>query len=198
MDVVALAWPLAGRVGFGAIAGGAPRAEGSHWTERAQALLAPLLHAAALDGATMRTLLTWVDRRQALPAQQILAGEPGRSTELAAISSMASSATDERELSASGPPPQVRSPGSLRPGVGCNVSPRFRRRPVRDLLGHHLHCRASSPPAPGRPMVVGLIDDIRHATYARSAASNSGACAGSSGPCPRRGGQHRPVPTFLP
>ena len=56
---------------------------GSHWTERAQALLAPLLHAAALDGADMRTLLTWVDRHQALPAQQILAGAPGRTTELA-------------------------------------------------------------------------------------------------------------------
>ena len=34
---------------------GAPRCRASHWTERAQALLAPLLHAAALDGADMRT-----------------------------------------------------------------------------------------------------------------------------------------------
>ncbi len=58
----------------GAAGTGAVRGESSHWTERAQALLAPLLHAAALEGQDMRTLLTWVDRRQALPAQQALAG----------------------------------------------------------------------------------------------------------------------------
>ena len=54
-----------------------PRTGSSHWTERAQALLAPLLHAAAREGGDMRTVLMWVDRRQALPAQQALSGPPG-------------------------------------------------------------------------------------------------------------------------
>ena len=35
---------------------GIARAEGSHWTERAQSLLAPLLHAAALEGAAWRRI----------------------------------------------------------------------------------------------------------------------------------------------
>lgn len=35
----------------------------THWVERAQALLAPLLQAAALSGADMATLLSWLQRR---------------------------------------------------------------------------------------------------------------------------------------
>ena len=86
-------------VGASSSVRGGARAESSHWTERAQALLAPLLHAASLDGTDMRTLLTWVDRRQALPAQQILAAEPGRNTELARNLLDGIVTTDERELS---------------------------------------------------------------------------------------------------
>ena len=94
-------------VGSGSTGRAQLRGDGSHWNERAQALLAPLLHAAAIGEVDMRTLLTWVDRRQALPAQQILAGEPGRSTELArnlldgimatAIGSSAASGPQRRE-----------------------------------------------------------------------------------------------------
>ena len=47
----------------------------------------------------MRTVLTWVDRRQALPAQQILAGEPGGATQLARNLLDGIVSTDERELS---------------------------------------------------------------------------------------------------
>jgi type IV secretion system protein VirD4 len=36
--------------------------ESAHWTERAEALLAPLLHAAHLQGAGIETVLTWVLR----------------------------------------------------------------------------------------------------------------------------------------
>ena len=162
-------------VGSASIAGGAPRAEGSHWTERAQALLAPLLHAAALDGATMRTLLTWVDRRQALPAQQILAGEPGRSTELARNLLDGIVATDERELSgiwstASGSLTGFRSDQAL----DATSHPDF----DADRFVTSSDTIYIAAPAHRQrlvaPMVVGLIDDIRHATYARSAASEHG------------------------
>src|ERR1035437_1444707 len=51
---------------------GTAQNDSTHWNERAQSLLAPLLYAAALDGADMRTVLTWVDRRKSLPAQTIL------------------------------------------------------------------------------------------------------------------------------
>ena len=78
----------------------------------------------------MRTLLTWVDRRQALPAQQILAGEPGRSTELARNLLDGIVATDERELSgiwstASGALTGFRSDQALE----ATVAPRLRSRP---------------------------------------------------------------------
>jgi hypothetical protein len=43
-----------------------------HWTERAQTLLAPLLHAAALEGVEMAGLLRWVERREASHAMAIL------------------------------------------------------------------------------------------------------------------------------
>jgi type IV secretion system protein VirD4 len=157
-------------VGSASIVGGAPRAEGSHWTERAQALLAPLLHAAALDGASMRTLLTWVDRRQALPAQQILAGEPGRATELARNLIDGIVATDERELSgiwstASGSLTGFRSDQALE----ATSHPDFDANRFVDSSDTIYIAAPAHRQRLVAPMVVGLIDDIRHATYARSA-----------------------------
>ncbi len=46
--------------------------ESAHWTERAEALLAPLLHAAHLGGAGMDTVLRWVLRQELEPAQATL------------------------------------------------------------------------------------------------------------------------------
>ena len=125
---------------------------GSHWTERAQALLAPLLHAAALDGADMRTLLTWVDRHQALPAQQILAGAPGRTTELARNLLDGIAATDARELSgiwstASGSLAGFRSDQALE----ATAEPTFDPPRFVAVGGHHLHRGVGPPPGRGGP-----------------------------------------------
>ncbi len=119
----------------------------------------------------MRTLLTWVDRRQALPAQRILAGRPGRSTELARNLLDGIVATDERELSG------IWSTAS---GVADRVpirSSRWRPPPTRISTPRSSCDRRTPSTSPLRPiarrMVApdggGLIDDIRHATYARSA-----------------------------
>ncbi len=153
---------------------GGPRAlrgDNSHWTERAQALLAPLLHAGALDGTDMRTVLTWVDRRQALPAQQILAGEPGRPTELARNLLDGIAATDERELSgiwstASGALSAFRSDPALEITSEPDFDPsRFVRSSDTIYISAPAHRQASVA-----PMVVGLVEDIRRAAYARHAA----------------------------
>ncbi len=98
----------------------------------------------------MRTVLTWVDRRQALPAQQILAGEPGGATELARNLLDGLVATDERELSgiwstASGALGGFRSEAAL----AATDRPRLRSRPLRAFGGHHLHRRPGPPPGPG-------------------------------------------------
>jgi type IV secretion system protein VirD4 len=72
------------------------RGESAHWTERAEALLAPLLHAAHLEGSGMATVLSWVLRQDLGPAASVLAGERVRlgSDVLAGIE-----ATDPREQS---------------------------------------------------------------------------------------------------
>ena len=47
----------------------------AHWTERAEALLAPLLHAAHLQGSGMDQVMSWLLRHQAGPAGSVLAAE---------------------------------------------------------------------------------------------------------------------------
>jgi type IV secretion system protein VirD4 len=159
-----------GEVGSAAAGRAAPRGEGSHWTERAQSLMAPLLHAAALGGADMRTLLTWVDRRQALPAQQILAGEPEQPTQLARNLLDGIIATDERELSgiwstASGSLTGFRSDQALNATADPDFDPaRFVTSSDTIYIAAPAHRQVLVA-----PMVVGLIDDIRQATYARGA-----------------------------
>ena len=52
-----------------------PQTRGStdaHWVERAQALLAPLLHAAALNGGELAVVLSWLHRRQLLQPVSLL------------------------------------------------------------------------------------------------------------------------------
>jgi type IV secretion system protein VirD4 len=157
-------------VEVGSAATGSDRSDGSHWHERAQALLAPLMHAAALDGADMRTLLTWVDRRQALPAQQILAMGPGPSTALGRNLLDGIVSTDERELSAiwsttSGVLTGFRTDDTLEVTARPNFDPdRFVRSSDTIYIAAPAHRQALVA-----PMVVGLIADIRQATYARSA-----------------------------
>ncbi|MGH8980659.1 MAG: type IV secretory system conjugative DNA transfer family protein [Acidimicrobiales bacterium] len=48
-----------------------------HWTERAGSLLGPLLHAAALSGEPMRTVVHWVDRHDGSRALSVLEGHYG-------------------------------------------------------------------------------------------------------------------------
>ncbi len=150
---------------------GSMRPEASHWTERAEALLAPLLHAAAVSGVDMRTVLTWVDRRIALPAQQVLSAAPGPGSELARNLLDGIVATDPRELSgiwstASGALSGFRSDQALE----ATASPNFEaRRFVRSSDTIYIATPAHRQ-ALVAPMVVGLLEDIRQAAYADAAA----------------------------
>jgi type IV secretion system protein VirD4 len=149
---------------------GLAQGDGSHWTERAQALLAPLLHAAALDGADMRTVLTWVDRHQALPAQQILAGAPGRTTELARNLLDGIAATDARELSGiwsttSGTLSGFRSD----PALQTTTDPTFDPAQFVASSDTIYIAAAAHEQALVAPLVVGLLEDVRRAAYARHA-----------------------------
>ena len=150
---------------------GIARAEGSHWTERAQSLLAPLLHAAALEGADMRTVLTWVDRRQALPAQQALSALDGGDRGIARDLLDGIVTTDERELSgiwstASGALGGFRSTEALAATADPDFDPTaFVHTSDTVYIAAPAHHQALVA-----PLVVGLLDDIRRAAYARAAA----------------------------
>lgn len=146
-------------------------ADASHWTERAQALLAPLLHAAALEEADMRTVLTWVDRRQALPAQQALPIGGGGDGVIARDLLDGIVSTDERELSgiwstASGALGGFRSEQALAATCDPDFDPASFVASGDTVYvaapAHHQVLVA--------PLVVGLLDDVRRAQYRRAAA----------------------------
>ena len=159
-----------------AVSSGSPgmvRPESSHWNERAQSLLAPLLYAAALEGSDMRTVLSWVDRRKSLPAQTVLAATPGGVADLAANALEGLAATDERELSgiwstASGALTGFRTDQALT----VTVDPDFDAGRFVTSADTIYICAPAQRQAQVAPMVVGLIEDVREAAY-RLAAGRS-------------------------
>jgi type IV secretion system protein VirD4 len=138
-----------------------------HWTERAEALLAPILHAAALDGADLTKVLSWVDRRQASPALAVLdRNDATRAGDLLA----GIAATDPREQSgiwstASGVLGAYRSESAL----VTTVAPNFDAASFLDASATLYVCATGRRQAMAAPLVVGLLTDIRSAAYARSA-----------------------------
>jgi len=149
---------------------GPTRGESSHWNERAGLLLATLMHAAALDGEEMRTVLGWVDRRQAMPARQVLAGPPGGPTDLADDALRGIEATDEREQSGI----WSTASGALS-GYRTEEALAATSRPTFDAAAFVRSADTVYVCAPGHrqalvaPLVVGLVEDVRVAAYERSA-----------------------------
>lgn len=145
-----------------------PGAQGGHWTERAGALLAPLLHAAALQGSDMATVVRWVDGHQPEHALAVL-DERGAASAGDLLAGIA--ATDEREQSgiwstASGTLRAYRSDAALRGTARPDVA-------VDELLGAGATiyvCASARHQAATAPLVVGLLTEVRTAVYARAAA----------------------------
>ena len=139
-----------------------------HWTERAAALLGPLLHAAALEGTHMRTVLHWVDRHDGSEALEALAsrcGEAAVPTDvLAGIVS-----TDAREQSgiwstASGVLAAYRSSVAL-----ASTEPPYLDADAFCLGRHTLYiCAAGARQELLAPLVVGMVTDVRDAAYRRA------------------------------
>ena len=156
--------------------GGDPGAD--HWTERAQSLLAPILHAAALDGGDLTRVLSWIDRRQAAPALSILDHEGAvvAGDLLAGIA-----ATDGREQSgiwstASGVLAAYRSEAAL----ATTVAPDFDPGSFCDSPSTLYICATGRHQALAAPLVVGLLTDVRAAAYARAARAPGTTGAGSA------------------
>jgi type IV secretion system protein VirD4 len=147
-------------------AGARPTGE-QHWSERAGALLSPLLHAAALESLPMRSVLRWIDRHDGATPLDILSatlGEDSVATDL--LTGIV--ATDQREQSgiwstASG----VLAAYRTRAALATTEAPPLDA--VEFCRGAHTLYICS----PGRrqdqfaPLVVAAIGDIRDATYRR-------------------------------
>jgi type IV secretion system protein VirD4 len=152
-----------GGSGAGAASSGA---DGGHWTERAEALLAPLLYAAALGGDDATTVLGWVNRRDGRTAAARLQGTGTASDLLAGIL-----ATEARELSgiwstASGALAAYRSDAALRSAA----SPNFDAAAFVASADTLYLCASGRHQDLVAPLVVGLLEDIRAAAFRRAAA----------------------------
>lgn len=141
-----------------------------HWTERAGALVAPLMHAAALAGESLGALARRVDERRAGDALDALVGAHGDAHPSVALL-RGILATEERERSG------IWSTASgLFAGVRTEAARAAALDPPLDvdafLAGpHRLHVVAPSRhQLVTTPLVVGLIDELVHATYDRHAA----------------------------
>lgn len=168
-----------------ALVGGARPATGmtdaSHWTERAEALLAPLLHAASLGGDDMGEVLSWVNRRDGTHAAARLRSA---GTAIDLLTGLLSS--EERELSAiwstaSGVLAAYRSDAALVSAADPNFDPRSFVAGADTVFV----CASARHQDLVAPLVVGLIEDVRAASFERAAARTAGrlgrAAGGSAG-----------------
>jgi type IV secretion system protein VirD4 len=139
--------------------------ESSHWVERAEALVAPLLFAAAQKGKDMATVCRWVLSRDLREPQAVLADADH---EMAQAILAGVAATDERERSgifstAAGLLAAYRSEAALESAREPNFDPvRFARSTDTVYICAPAHAQDQMA-----PLVVALLDQIRTAVYAR-------------------------------
>jgi type IV secretion system protein VirD4 len=143
--------------------------ESAHWTERAEALLAPMLHAAAISGGGVRQVLTWALRHDLHTPMAELAARGGDA--MVGVDVLAGIVnTEERERSgilstAAGALAAYRSARALELADVPNFDPsRFPQG------GDTIYvCAPARYQAMVAPVVVAFLEQVRAATY-RSAA----------------------------
>ncbi|MDA8342999.1 MAG: type IV secretory system conjugative DNA transfer family protein, partial [Actinomycetota bacterium] len=175
--VVALRWsPVTGCRVFEravatahALAGAArPQAqisESAHWVERAEALLAPLLFAAAAKGVPMATLCRWVLSRDLREPEAAMA-DLGHEMATAVLAGVA--ATEDRERSgifstASGILAAYRSEAALQSASAPNFDPRAFAASADAVFV----CAPAHAQDQLAPLIVCLLEQIRQAVFAR-------------------------------
>ena len=147
-------------------------AESAHWAERAGALLAPLLHAAALDGTPLGGLVAEVHRRQPDRALEVLA-TGGADLALDVLEGIV--ATDAREQSgiwstAAGALAAYRLPGALSAAERPELPPEE----LVDGAATLYVVAPSDYQQLAAPLVAGLVRDLRSTAYRRAADGHRG------------------------
>jgi type IV secretion system protein VirD4 len=141
--------------------------EGAHWTERAEALLAPLLHAAAVGGHDMQIVVRWTLRQDLATPQAELTAQ-GATMAADVLAGLA--ATDARELSgiwstAAGVLAAYRSEAAL----ATSRSPNFDPRAMAEGADTVYVCAPARHQALVAPIVVAFVEQLRAGAYALSA-----------------------------
>jgi type IV secretion system protein VirD4 len=149
-----------------------PGADASHWTERAEALLTPLLHAAATGGHDMEAVVRWVFRQDLDTPRAELAG---RGAFLAADVLAGLAATDGRELSgiwstAAGVLGAYRAEATLAAARQPNVDPRA----LAGTADTVYICAPARHQALVAPIVVAFLEQVRAGAYERAAQRSPG------------------------
>lgn len=143
-----------------------------HWTERASALLAPLLHAARLTDRPIAEVLRWTLRQDLSPAREaLLDGE----AEIAADVLAGIEQTDSRERSSifsatAGVLAAYNADAVRESAARPNFDPaRFAASTDTIYITAPEHRQALCA-----PLIVGLLEQVRHAAYERAAAEALG------------------------
>jgi type IV secretory pathway TraG/TraD family ATPase VirD4 len=144
---------------------GAGTTHGSHWAKRSQALLGPFLHAAALDGRNMETVVDWVLRHELDEAGILL--EQDAASRLAFGSLLGILNTEDRERAsifsaAADALDAYSSEAALEAAADPNFDPAAF---VTSGDTVYIHAPAEEQTA-AAPLVCGLLAEIRRATYA--------------------------------
>jgi type IV secretion system protein VirD4 len=143
---------------------GSGTTHGSHWAKRSQALLAPFLHAAALNGRDMETVVDWVLRHELDEAGILL--EQETASRLAFGSLLGILNTEDRErASIFSAAADALDAYSSEAALDAAKDPNF------DPAGFvssgdtiYIHAPAEEQAA-AAPLVCGLLAEIRRATY---------------------------------
>jgi len=148
---------------------GAALSEAAHWVERAEALLAPLLHAAAISERNLADVMRWVLGHDLGEPSRILSS---RGREMAGVVLSGIIATEDRERSgilstAAGLLAAYRSERALQAACGPNFDPRA----FALSAGTVYICAPAHAQEQLAPLVVTLIEQIRSAVYSRPAGS---------------------------
>jgi len=137
----------------------------SHWTERSAALLAPLLHAACLDGRAITDVLRWVLRQDLDSASVIL---EDHEAEVAGDVLVGIASTEERERSSI-----FSATAGVLGAYNSDAARAAAKDPNFDVPAFVGSSDTVYITAPAHrqglvaPLVVGLLEEIRHATYER-------------------------------
>ena len=145
--------------------------ESAHWTERAEALLAPLLHVAALEQFGMLDVMRWIHRHDLNPA---LAGLDRHGAVMPVDVLLGLAATDRRELSgiwstAAGVLAAYRSVSAVASSDAPNLDPAHLAA-NRDTV---YICSSARHQRQVAPLVVGFLEQVRAGAYAAAAARPS-------------------------